>query len=298
MTWLRWDASYFEHPQVSLMDWQGRVYFWAVCLICKKFEFRGGKVPFQYATAAYVARYFPGMDPAEMDAGRTQAINAGLFEEYSKGWEISGWKRLQKDATGAKRQEELRERKCAESGSGVTEIPVTREMSRCNGDGTGRDGTLQQEEPTSTSAAPKPDKRADDVKEVFDHWMQVMKKRANTKYSPERQSRIRSRLKEGFTVAELKSAIDGALLDSYLVQHNYLGIKTILRDAEQVEKLRDLADAPPDPDDDDVVYHTIARATDEERAQYLKDEAARHARCKPFVDRMKKLKEASGGSSS
>lgn len=84
----------------------------------------------------------------------------------------------------------------------------------------------------------------DPVVEVFEFW--------RTRYSPsakldqKRKSRISARLKEGFTVVELCTAIDNARHDDWLsgrdrLSRGYLNkLHTILRDAEQVERLRDL----------------------------------------------------------
>ena len=96
MTWLRWDASYLDHPQVVLMDWQGQVYFWVACMVCKLFSFRG-KLPHKFADPRYIARRLPGMAVAEMEKGRTQAVDAGLMEEEEGGWRIIGWKKMQQE---------------------------------------------------------------------------------------------------------------------------------------------------------------------------------------------------------
>ncbi|MBK0432725.1 phage replication protein, partial [Klebsiella pneumoniae] len=58
--------------------------------------------------------------------------------------------------------------------------------------------------------------------------------------------RIKARLAEGFTADELCRAISGAKGDPWLMGKNpskkrYDGVETILRDAAQVERLRDLA---------------------------------------------------------
>ncbi|QDX29518.1 replication protein [Dickeya poaceiphila] len=84
------------------------------------------------------------------------------------------------------------------------------------------------------------------IKTVFSHW-QAEHNHLTSKLDQKRRKRINARLDEGFTVADLCKAISGAKYDSWLMGKNpsnkrYDGIETILRDAAQVEKLRDLDD--------------------------------------------------------
>ena len=83
---------------------------------------------------------------------------------------------------------------------------------------------------------------------VFDFW------RAETgheraKLDPKRRRRIAARLREGFTVEELQEAIRNRRNDPFLMGQNdtgrvYDGLETLLRDAAQVERLRDLKTPP------------------------------------------------------
>ncbi|MBI0520784.1 phage replication protein [Pectobacterium parmentieri] len=84
------------------------------------------------------------------------------------------------------------------------------------------------------------------IKTVFSHW-QAEHNHLTSKLDQKRRKRINARLEEGFTVADLCKAISGAKYDAWLMGKNpsnrrYDGIETILRDAAQVEKLRDLDD--------------------------------------------------------
>jgi len=45
--------------------------------------------------------------------------------------------------------------------------------------------------------------------EVFDYWLKVMNKKSITKFTAKRKLAITSRLKEGYTVEQIKAAIDG-----------------------------------------------------------------------------------------
>ncbi|MGE0971153.1 replication protein [Klebsiella sp. WOUb02] len=87
--------------------------------------------------------------------------------------------------------------------------------------------------------------RTDPVRLVFTHW-QTEHHHPTAKLDDKRRKRIKARLAEGFTADELCRAISGAKGDPWLMGKNpsrkrYDGIETLLRDAAQVEKLRDLA---------------------------------------------------------
>jgi hypothetical protein len=73
------------------------------------------------------------------------------------------------------------------------------------------------------------------VLEVFDYWREKCK-HPNARFDGRRFDLIKGRLKQ-FTVVELKSAIDGAAVDSFLDEkgkrHDRLGL--ILESAERVE---------------------------------------------------------------
>lgn len=91
----------------------------------------------------------------------------------------------------------------------------------------------------------EPEPKVDPVRLVFSHW-QTELHHPNSKLDDKRRKRIKARLAEGFTADDLCRAISGAKGDSWLMGKNpskklYDGIDTILRDAAQVERLRDLA---------------------------------------------------------
>ena len=89
-----------------------------------------------------------------------------------------------------------------------------------------------------------------DVVAVFDHWREtVWKSRAIL--NDLRRTRIAARLAEGFTVADLKRAADGATRDDWLMGRaegvragGHRDVETVFRDAAQVERLMQLAPAP------------------------------------------------------
>jgi hypothetical protein len=85
---------------------------------------------------------------------------------------------------------------------------------------------------------------AQQVREVFEHWRDDTG-HARAKLDNKRKARIRARLREDFTAADLKVAITNRKHDPWLMGENparrvYDALSTLLRDAEQVERLRDL----------------------------------------------------------
>lgn len=90
--------------------------------------------------------------------------------------------------------------------------------------------------------SPKGDER---VNTVFEFW-KVTHNHPTSKLDDKRRKRITARLSEGYPVDDLLAAISGALYDPWLMGKNpgnkrYDGIETLLRDAAQVERLRDLS---------------------------------------------------------
>lgn len=75
---------------------------------------------------------------------------------------------------------------------------------------------------------------------VFDHWRTVMNS-PHTNLSPDRKEVIIDRLREGWTVGELKYAIDGCASSNFHMGQNdrqavYNQITIIFRDTEHVER--------------------------------------------------------------
>jgi len=91
-----------------------------------------------------------------------------------------------------------------------------------------------------------------DVDEVLDHWAIKLYPGRKPLFDDKRRKRVKSRLREGFTVERLKLAIDGALKDDFLMglkqgspKNGYRDVATVLRDAAQVERLIELAPKKP-----------------------------------------------------
>ena len=83
--------------------------------------------------------------------------------------------------------------------------------------------------------------------EVFDYWRKrrrnVLKKTSGApmRPSPKRLSAIQARLNEGYTLEELKQAVDGCLSKDWNVENGYTDIELICRDQQRVEQYRAIA---------------------------------------------------------
>lgn len=110
-----------------------------------------------------------------------------------------------------------------------------------------------EKEPTFALApvAPKPkrDPMGESIQEVFEYWKTVMQKNSNTLLTPKRKRLIRDRLKEGYTLDDIKRAIDGCSQDAFSMGANdrckpFNDIELICRSGEKLEGFRDALDAP------------------------------------------------------
>lgn len=82
----------------------------------------------------------------------------------------------------------------------------------------------------------------DDVKIVFDHWRHVMD-HPKARLTQDRRTKIKARLAEGYTVEDLKRAIDGCKASKYHMGGNDNGtvhdrIGLIFRNGEKVEQFQ------------------------------------------------------------
>ncbi len=74
------------------------------------------------------------------------------------------------------------------------------------------------------------------VLEVFDFWKEVFKKNDRTKLEGVREKKIKARLKEGYSVDEIKTAILNISKSDYHIQNGYTDIELICRDQIKLDK--------------------------------------------------------------
>lgn len=132
-------------------------------------------------------------------------------------------------------------------------------MNQCVGskctDGSGhndptitRDYTETSSETNETNMSGEPDP----VRQVFDHWIEVMGKNPKTtKMASKRKTKIEKALK-AYGLENVKKAIDGCRANPFNMGDNqegkrYNDIELILRDEVRIERFMELADSPPKP---------------------------------------------------
>jgi uncharacterized phage protein (TIGR02220 family) len=104
---------------------------------------------------------------------------------------------------------------------------------------------VNEEEPRSQISVEPQSRISNNIQQAFDHWIQVMEKKAGAcKLTAKRKSLITARLKEGYTLDDLKQAIEGCRNSKYHRGQNdkgtvYDSIELIFRDGGNVERFRD-----------------------------------------------------------
>ncbi len=203
------------------------------------------------------AEIFPGDDftPENIKTWVHELIKNGLIREYTieeKGyWIVTGWKKNQYIDRPKPRhplpQSELKKisdnstsprREVDESSTNTPRIIDEPSTTEGNGrDRKGMDIDLREVE-TSPVDVLIPNSSAST--QVFQHWQTVMK-HPGAKLDEKRQRKINQALKLGYSVIDLKQAIDGCAKTPYNMGKNDNGqvfddIGLILRDAEHIER--------------------------------------------------------------
>jgi len=91
-------------------------------------------------------------------------------------------------------------------------------------------------------------KTSQDIQEIFDYWVKVMNK-PKAKLIPARTTKIKARLKEGYTVDEVKLAVDGCAKSPHNMGDNdrctvYDDIELICRNGVKLERFIAIANKP------------------------------------------------------
>jgi hypothetical protein len=89
---------------------------------------------------------------------------------------------------------------------------------------------------------------ADPVIEVFGHWQTVMAS-PRSQLDDKRRKAIKRALKDGYTPAQLRTAVDGCAASAWHMGQNdrrtkYNGIELILRDAEHIDRFIAMVENP------------------------------------------------------
>lgn len=119
----------------------------------------------------------------------------------------------------------------------------------------GRDGRNETDATNETNGTLPgvPLASADELEQqVFEHWRTVMGKTAAALFTKERRAKVRARLAEGRSVADLKLAIDGCSKTPHNIGQNDTGerwddLELICRNGANVERFMGNARTPPKP---------------------------------------------------
>lgn len=98
----------------------------------------------------------------------------------------------------------------------------------------------------------KSDEFASQVNEVFEFWRNTLGKDSRTKLTQKRSSKVKARLKDGFTVAELCQAIEGCAKSPFHMGQNDTGavhddLELICRDDSKVKRFIGIANQSAQP---------------------------------------------------
>lgn len=78
------------------------------------------------------------------------------------------------------------------------------------------------------------------AQEIFEYWKNVFGKNASTQFSDKRKAKVTARLKDGYSIDEIKKAIYNVSQNEFNVVNEYTDLELICRDIEHLERYRDL----------------------------------------------------------
>jgi uncharacterized phage protein (TIGR02220 family) len=88
------------------------------------------------------------------------------------------------------------------------------------------------EEPSGLLASP--------LDEIFEHWRAAFGMNGRARFTDGRKRAVRARLNEGYSVDDLKAAIDGCARSKFHRQNGHIDLTLICRNGEKVERFRDM----------------------------------------------------------
>lgn len=124
---------------------------------------------------------------------------------------------------------------------GAKSAPVSKSGAQNLRGGGAKSAPKPSLEPPSSLTNVKPtSSTADQEREVFDHWQQVMDK-PRALFTEDRRRKVRARLREGYTVEQLKAAVDGCRRSAFHMGRNdrrvrYDDLQLICRSGSHVER--------------------------------------------------------------
>lgn len=246
MSWFRVDANLVDHPKTRRLEqllsdpragwYVVRAWSW-LSRFCPT-----GHVGDRDAVSFEQSCEWRG-EPGKL---REAFIEVGFLDLVSGGgFEWHDWDDLQgKVAENAKKE---RDRKRAYRAKKKAEQEALLSHGTDDGrpalrNGTERDGTEQKE----LSLLPAEDVEEAKPQAVFEHWRTAMKKTGTVKFDDKRKRAVKARLTDGYSVGDLKLAIDGCAMTPHNMgvnerQERFDDLELICRNSSQVERFRTTA---------------------------------------------------------
>lgn len=188
-----------------------------------------------------------GLRRREQEAARRDLREAGFLDEKKMGVPCKVFYRVNQDALSAAILSHGKSVQPSMHGNAKLECTGT----PCSDAPSSQTITESTAETTSESTQ-KPSSPDGDVLEVFEYWREKMGKTKRVKLDAKRKGKIRGRLKDGFTVDDIKQAIDGCAGSSFHMGDNKGGTKhddleLICRDSVKVEMFMGMKTQAPRP---------------------------------------------------
>lgn len=274
MSWFRVDANLADHPKTRRLEqrlsdpragWYViRAWSW-LSRFCPT-----GHIQDSDVTSFELACEWRGKPGQLIEVfvalGFLDATPSGGLEWHD--WDDMQGKVAEKAKKERDRKREYRARKKAEQEAELSRGTAQGRPALRNG--TERNGTEQ----LPLSAEPP----ADRAQVVFEHWRKVMRKTARTAFDSARRKAVEARFADGYTIDDLKRAIEGCSLTPFNRGENdrgerYDDLELICRTAAHVDKFRARAHAdaptPPARPDDDVLREVLGLAREQTGDQQL-----------------------------
>ena len=101
---------------------------------------------------------------------------------------------------------------------------------------TRQSGVMSMKREKKSSSNEEDPALAAQISEVYEHWRSVMGKNGNAKLTPERQTKIKARLKDGYSPERLKRAIDGCGASDFHRSRGFDDLTLICRNGSKLEE--------------------------------------------------------------
>lgn len=240
--WIKVDVDFFDHPKTARAGVPAAFLFLKMIAYCKRVA-PDGRVP-----------KVADLGKVQTRASLTALVAAGLLHDDGDCWLVHEYTTWQTASS------ELSAKRSAAGSKGAARRWHDKAPADNKPDGNGHatpmaiaigkpiaesepeseseeDLSLSAEQPTTDRAR----RETAQIREVFGHWVAAMGKDPGRPIGKTRAGKIRARLREGFSVDELKLAIDGCRASSWHMGDNpegarYDEVGRIFNNTESVEK--------------------------------------------------------------